>query len=80
MLDYRYKTILSVAIPLMASTFIQSIVLLTDSAFLSRYNTLDFDASGNGGLLYITLFIMLVGINDGAQILMARRVGQKKEG
>ena len=51
MLDIRYKTIISVALPLMASSFIQSIVLITDSAFISRYDTLDFDAVGNGGLL-----------------------------
>lgn len=79
MLDLRYRSILAVAIPLMASSFIQSVVLLTDSSFLSRYSTLDFDASGNAGLLYVTMFITLVGINDGAQILMARRIGQQKE-
>ncbi|MFT6503136.1 MAG: putative MATE family efflux protein [Crocinitomicaceae bacterium] len=79
MLDLRYKTILSVAVPLMASSFIQSIVMITDSAFLSRYSTIAFDASGNGGLIYITMFVALMGIADGAQILMARRIGEKKE-
>ena len=79
MLDLRYKTILSVAIPLMASSFIQSIVMITDSAFLSRYSTIAFDASGNGGLIYITMFVTLMGIADGAQIMMARRIGEKKE-
>jgi MATE family multidrug resistance protein len=83
MLDLRYRSILAMAIPLMGSTFIQSVVLITDSAFLSRYDilhgTLSFDAAGNGGLVYITLFMALVGMSDGAQILMARRIGQKKE-
>lgn len=79
MLDYRYRSILAMALPLMASTFIQSIVLITDSAFLSRYDTIAFDAVGNGGLIYLTCFMALVGISDGAQILMARRIGQKKE-
>lgn len=79
MLDYSYKTILKMAIPLMASTFIQSVVLITDSSFLSRYDTIAFDAVGNGGLIYITLFMTLVGMSDGAQILMARRIGEKKE-
>lgn len=79
MLKINYITILKVAIPLMASSFIQSIVLITDSSFLTRYNILDFDASGNGGLIYITLFMALIGLSDGAQILMARRIGQKKE-
>ncbi len=79
MLNYSYRSILKVAVPLMASTFIQSIVLITDSSFLSRYDTLAFDASGNGGLIYITMFMALVGMNEGAQILMARKVGEGKE-
>ena len=45
MLDLRYKTILTVALPLMVSSFIQAVVLLTDTAFLSRYSTLSFDAA-----------------------------------
>ena len=79
MLDLKYKTILSVALPLMASSFIQSVVLLTDAAFISRYDISAFDAVGNGGLLYITLFVALVGMGDGAQIIIARRIGQKQE-
>jgi multidrug resistance protein, MATE family len=76
MLDLRYRTILSVALPLMVSSFIQSVVMLTDTAFLSRYSTLAFDAAGNAGLLYITAFMALAGMGDGAQILIARRIGQ----
>jgi putative MATE family efflux protein len=78
MLDIRYKTIIGVALPLMVSSFIQSIVLITDSAFISRYDTLAFDAVGNGGLVYITMYVTLLGLGDGAQILIARRIGQNK--
>lgn len=78
MLDIRYRTILGVALPLMVSTFIQSIVLITDASFISRYNTFAFDAVGNGGLIYITMYMALVGLGDGAQILIARRIGQNK--
>jgi MATE family multidrug resistance protein len=78
MLDYRYKTILSVALPVMGASFIQSIVMITDASFLSRYSTVAFDASGNAGLIYITLFVALMGIGDGSQIVFARRIGQKK--
>lgn len=76
MISYSYRALLRVAIPLMASTFIQSIVLLTDSSFLSRYDTLTFDAAGNGGLIFITMYMVLVGMNEGSQILMARRIGE----
>ena len=77
MLDLKYKTILRVAVPLMVSSFIQSVVLITDAAFLSRHSTLSFDAVGNAGLIYITVFMALAGMADGAQILIARRIGQK---
>ncbi len=76
MLDLKYKTILSVAVPLMVSSFIQSIVLITDAAFLSRYSTLAFNAVGNAGLIYITVYMALAGMGDGAQILISRRIGQ----
>ncbi|MEY3236102.1 MAG: hypothetical protein RI883_203 [Bacteroidota bacterium] len=61
----------------MVSSFIQSIVLITDAAFLSRYSTLAFDAVGNAGLIYITVYMALAGMGDGAQILIARRIGQE---
>ncbi|MBI1835793.1 MAG: MATE family efflux transporter [Flavobacteriia bacterium] len=78
MLDYRYSTILKVALPLMVSSFIQAIVFLTDAAFLGRYDALSYDASGNAGLIYVTVFIALSGMADGSQILIARRIGQKR--
>lgn len=80
MLDLRYRTILSVALPLMVSSFIQSIVFLTDAGFLSRYSTLAFDANGNAGLIYVTMFAALMGMSDGSQILIARRIGQDNIG
>lgn len=79
MLDLRYRTILGVALPLMVSSFIQSIVLLTNAGFLSRYSTHAFDASGNAGLIYVTMFAALMGMSDGSQILIARRIGEDKK-
>lgn len=78
MLDLRYRTILAVAVPLMVSSFIQSVVFLTDAAFLSRYSTLAFDANGNAGLIYVTVFAALTGMSDGSQILIARRIGENR--
>ncbi|WP_107037945.1 MATE family efflux transporter [Brumimicrobium mesophilum] len=75
-LSISYKQILKVALPLMLGTFIQSIVMITDASFLSRYSTLSFDASGNAGLIYVTLFMGLTGLGDASQIIMARRIGQ----
>jgi hypothetical protein len=76
-LDLKYKTILKVAVPLMVSSFIQSVVLITDAAFLSRHSTLSFDAVGNAGLIYVTVFMALAGMGDGAQILIAKNWSEK---
>jgi hypothetical protein len=45
MLANTYKIILSVALPLMVGTFVQSIVMISDAAILSRYSITSFDAS-----------------------------------
>jgi putative MATE family efflux protein len=78
MLALNYKTILSVALPMMVTGFIQSIVLLTDASMIARYSTEAFAAVGNAGLMYVTLFMCLAGMADGAQIIIARRIGQQK--
>jgi len=78
MLALNYKTILSVALPMMVTGFIQSIVLLTDASMIARSSTHAFDAVGNAGLMYVTLYMCLAGMADGAQIIIARRIGQDK--
>lgn len=78
MLDIRYSSILRVALPMMLSGFIQSIISITDAAFLGHYSTLAYDASGSAGLWYITLYMVFIGLSDGAQIVMAQRIGENK--
>lgn len=65
------------ALPMMLSGFIQSVISITDAAFLSRYSTLAYDASGSAGLWYITFYMVFIGLGDGAQIGMAQKVGEK---
>lgn len=78
MLPISYKKILAVALPMMGSSFVQSIVLMTDSAYLSRYNTEAFAAVGNAGLIYLTLFMFAIGISDGSQIMLSNKIGAKR--
>ncbi|MEY3591172.1 MAG: hypothetical protein RLZZ38_125 [Bacteroidota bacterium] len=63
---------------MMVTGFIQSIVLLTDASLIARHSTAAFDAVGNAGLLYVTLYMCLAGMADGAQIIIARRIGQQR--
>lgn len=77
LLDSRYGSILRVALPLMLSGFIQSVLSMTDAHFLADYSQVAYAASGSAGLWYITLHMAFVGLADGAQILMAQRIGEK---
>jgi MATE family multidrug resistance protein len=76
MVEIGYGKLIRFALPIMLSGFIQSIISITDAAFLSRYSTLAYNASGSAGLWYITLFMVLIGLSDGAQIGMAQKVGE----
>ncbi len=63
---------------MMFSGFIQSVISITDAAFLSRYSELAYNASGSAGLWYITLYIIFIGLSDGSQIIMAEKIGRKE--
>jgi multidrug resistance protein, MATE family len=79
MLDIRYRIILAMALPLMLSGFIQSVLSMTDAHFLADYSKLAYDANGSAGLWYITMHMAFIGMADGAQILMANRIGEGDE-
>jgi putative MATE family efflux protein len=44
---------------------------------VARYSTEAFDAVGNGGMLFVTMYMTLLGMGDGAQIIIARRIGEE---
>lgn len=60
----------------MIGTFVQSVVMLTDAAFISKLGTHAYGAVGNAGLLYVSLIMLSMGISDSGQIMMARRNGE----
>lgn len=70
------KDILAVAFPVMIGMFVQFTVSITDSAFMNRVSTVDFNAAGNAGMLYITFYMVAMGVSNGLQVLVARRDGE----
>lgn len=79
MLELSYRKILAIATPLMFGTLVQSIIVVTDGIFVSELGTVAFDAVGNGGILYMSLFMFCRGLGDGTQIIIARKLGEGKE-
>ena len=78
MLNLSIKSILKVTVPIMLGTFIQNIVLITDSILVNKLGTVEFGAANNAGLLYIIFFMVLRGMGDGTQIQIAKEYGQNK--
>lgn len=75
-LQTDYRSILRLALPVSAGTFMQFLVVLTDNFFLSRTSDVALNGAGNAGILYITLGMIGAGFCNTGQILIARRVGE----
>jgi putative MATE family efflux protein len=78
MLNLSVKNILKITMPIMLGTFIQNIVLITDSILVNKLGTIAFDAANNAGLLYVCFFMILNGMGEGTQIQIAKEYGQSK--
>ena len=74
-----YRSILRLALPVSAGTFMQFLVVLTDNYFLSRTSDVALNGAGNAGLLYITLAMIGAGFSNTGQILIARRMGEGQQ-
>lgn len=72
-----YGAILRMTMPVMFGMLAEFIVSIINSAFLSRVDGQSFVASGNASLLYITVIMISYGIAGAAQIIIARRDGEK---
>lgn len=57
-----------------------TILNITDTAFLGRVGEIELGASAIGGVLYFAFAMIGVSIGTGAQIIIARRSGEKKDG
>jgi putative MATE family efflux protein len=74
---FTYKHIRSISYPIFLSLLAQNIINVTDTAFLGRIGEIELGASALGGLAYICMFTLAFGFSAGAQILIARRNGER---
>ena len=75
---YSYKKISAVTIPILLSMLMEQIIGMTDTAFLGRVNEVALGASALGTVYFLAFFVLGTGFSFGAQILIARRNGEKK--
>lgn len=73
-----YKRIWNVAYPIILGSIAQNLINFTDTAFLGRVGEIALGASALGGIFYLAIIMLGLGFGTGAQIIVARRYGEKK--
>ena len=74
---YSYSKIWAVTLPILLSMLMEHIIGLTDTAFLGRVSEVALGASALGTVYCLAFFVLGFGFSFGAQILIARRNGEK---
>jgi len=76
--EISYKRIWQIAYPIILGSVAQNVVNFTDTAFLGRVGEVALGAGALGGLFYLAIFMLGLGFGTGAQIIIARRIGEGK--
>lgn len=73
-----YKEIWKIAYPIILGSIVQNIISVTDTAFLGRVGEIELGSAAIGGVFYLTLIMLGFGFSVGAQIIVARRLGENR--
>lgn len=73
-----YNRIWLVAYPIILGSIAQNILNFTDTVFLGRVGEIALGAGAIGGLFYLAVIMLGLGFGTGAQIIIARRLGEGK--
>ena len=76
--NITYRRIWQVAYPIILGSVAQNLIVFTDTAFLGRVGEIALGASAIGGLFYLAVIMLGLGFGTGAQIIIARRLGEGK--
>ena len=74
---YTYREIWHIAYPILISLIMEQLIGMTDTAFLGRVGEVELGASAIASVFYMVIFMVAFGFSIGAQILMARRNGER---
>ena len=77
-MTYSTKDILRISYPILVSLLMEQLIGLTDTAFLGRVGEVELGASAIASIFYTIFFMASFGFSIGAQILIARRNGEKQ--
>ena len=71
-----YKNIWRISYPLILSFLANSVINVTDTAFMGRISDVALGASGLGGIYFLIFLMASLGLGIGAQIIIARFHGE----
>ena len=74
---YSNKDIWKIAYPCLISLVMEQLIGMTDTAFLGRVGEVELGASAIAGVYYRAIFMVGFGFSIGAQIIIARRNGER---
>lgn len=74
--NYSYKRILAIALPILVSVLMEQLIGMTDTAYLGRVGEVELGAAALGGIAYIVVFMLGLGFSIGVQIIIGRRNGE----
>lgn len=77
-MKYTYKQIWLITFPILISLLMEMMIGVTDTAFLGRVGEIELGASAIAGVFYLIIFMVAFGFSVGAQILIARRNGERQ--
>ena len=75
---YSYREIWLISYPILISLVMEQMIGMTDTAFLGRVGEIELGASAIAGIYYMVIFMMAFGFSIGAQIMIARRNGERQ--
>lgn len=75
-MNYTYKQIWLINLPVMVSLLMEQLINITDSIFLGHVSQIDLGASALASMYYTAIYMLGFGFSLGAQVLMARRNGE----
>ncbi len=76
--EISYRQILKLALPIAAASIVPQIQFITNSVFLGRLSEQALAVAGITGVYYLLFAVIGFGLNNGLQVLIARRAGESR--
>lgn len=76
-MNYSYKQIWLINLPIMVSLLMEQLINITDSIFLGHVSSIDLGASALATMYYTAIYMLGFGFSLGTQVVIARRNGEQ---